>query len=63
MVTTAVQPPGASAIRVTRPTGTSLTSTEACGTRLRTSLKSAVTVYGWLPRAAPPGSGMSCIAV
>ncbi|CAM5713051.1 hypothetical protein SGLAM104S_00228 [Streptomyces glaucescens] len=57
MVTRADQP--SSSMPVTRPTATSLTFTAACGTRLRTSRSSAVTVYGWSPRSAPPGSGRS----
>src|SRR6516225_4977519 len=42
----------------TRPTATSLTFTADCGTRSLTLVNSAVTWYGWLPRLAPPGSGM-----
>ena len=33
--------------------------TAACGTRSSTSANCAVTVYGWSPRSAPPGSGRS----
>src|ERR1700746_1739487 len=44
-------------MRETRPTATSLTRTADCGTRSTTLANCAVTVYGWLPRLAPPGSG------
>ena len=48
-----------SEIEVTLPTATSLTLTADCGTRSSTSANSMVTVYGWSPRSAPPGSEAS----
>src|SRR5882762_4243343 len=46
-----------SLIDSTLPTATSFTFTDDWGTRSSTFRNSTVTVYGWLPRLAPPGSG------
>ena len=55
--TSAYRPLSSTVILVTRPTATLFTLTLDCGTRSSTSVNTAVTLYGWLPRLAPPGSG------
>lgn len=58
-VTSALRPSAASSTCSTLPTATSLTLTPDCGTRSSTFGKLALTVNGWSPSEAPPGSGRS----